>query len=80
MNSKHSISREKMRSLKPTTRNILSLLSDTPVIVIKRDSGRIGAGSVYEELRSLSGNGFQVFENEDGMSIVRDGASRNFLV
>ena len=69
-----------MEGLRPTTRNILSLLSDTPVIVIRRDSGRIKASEVYDELRSLSGNGFQVFENDDGISIIRDGASRNFLI
>lgn len=78
MNSKPSISRE---TLNPTTMNILGLLKDTPVITIKRDaSGRYGAEDVFKELRALSGDGFRVFEDGDSMSIIRDGASRNFLV
>lgn len=78
MNSKPSTSPE---ALNPTTRNLLGLLKDTPVITIKRDiSGRYGAEDVFKELRALSGDGFRVFEDGDSMSIIRDGASRNFLV
>jgi len=79
MSSKLSTSRED--SLNPTTRNLLSLLSDIPVITIRRtDSGRKDAERIFNELKELSGDGFQVFENKDGVNIVRDGASRTFML
>lgn len=79
MSSKLSTSRED--SLNPTTRNLLSLLSDIPVITIRRtDSGRKDAERIFNELKELSGEGFQVFENKDSLNIVRDGASRTFML
>lgn len=70
-----------MDKLRPVTRNLLSLLKDVPVIFLKKvDSGRSHSEKIFEELKSLSGNGFQVFENSNGLSIVRDGAARSFLL
>jgi hypothetical protein len=76
MSSKLSISRD----LSPTTRTLLALIKTHPVLVIKRDSGSNRCERVFKELRAMSGEGFQVFENENGISVVRDGATRSFLI
>ena len=76
MNSKHSISCD----LSPTTRTILALIKTHPVLVIKRDSGSNRCERVFRELRAMSGEGFHVFENDDGISIVREGSTRSFLI
>ena len=82
MNSKPAISPERLDALSPTTRNILAILHEVPVMILKRDgdSGKSRGRDVYGELKSLSGNGFQVFENETGITIILDGAARSFLL
>jgi hypothetical protein len=82
MNSKLSISPERLSELSPTTRNLISILEDIPVMILKRniDSGKNRRRDVYEELKSLSGSGFQVFENETGITLILDGSARSFLV
>lgn len=68
-------------NLSPTTKNLLVLLRETPVMFLKRNEpGKKRADLVYEELKSLSGNGFSTFENEQGMVVVRDGSARTFLI
>jgi predicted transcriptional regulator len=68
-------------TLSPTTRNLVGLLADTPVIEIRKsDTGRKDADQVYRELRELAGNGFRVLEDSQSMIIVKDGTARSFLI
>lgn len=66
--------------LSPLTTNILSILASTPIMVLKKDSGSNRAAKVREELKSLDGSGFRVFENNGDLCIVADGSGRRFLV
>lgn len=69
-----------METLSPMTRNLISLVKDIPVIVLKASLGRKDSGRILEEIRSLDGRGFRVFQNGDDLCIVADGSGRTFLI
>lgn len=69
-----------MNGLSATTKNILSIVGDIPVMILKKDSGRNKSERVCSELKSLSGKDFQVFENDSGICIIAKGSGRTFLV
>ena len=69
-----------METLSPMTRNLISLVKDIPVIVLKSSLGRKDSGRILEEIRSLDGRGFRVFQNGDDLCIVADGSGRTFLI
>lgn len=70
-----------MEELTPTTKNILSILESTPVIVLRRDpSGRGSSERVLQELRDLAGEKFRTFEGPEGIAIITEGAARQFLI
>lgn len=69
-----------MNSLSSTTRNFLCLVQDIPVMILKKDSGNKRPSRVSQELKSLDGKGFRVFESGDDICIVRDGSGRTFLI
>lgn len=69
-----------METLSPMTRNLISLVKDIPVIVLKASSGRKDTGRILEEIRGLDGRGFRVFQNGDDLCIVADRSGRTFLV
>lgn len=70
-----------MEDQSATTRNILSILGSTPVIVLKRDpSGRKSYDLVVKELKELAGERFSTFEGPEGLAIIASGASRQFLL
>lgn len=65
----------------PTAVNLVSLLKDTPVLVIRRDeSGRYGSEDVYEQMKSLSGDGFEVYGDAEAFVVVKGGHSRSFRI
>lgn len=66
--------------LSPTTRNILALVSNLPVMFIRRDPSSRRAEKVFEELMSLPRDEFIVCRVEDGISLVRASSARKFIV
>ena len=75
MNSKLSMSPEN-----PTARNILILLRDEPLIILKKSTGRKDSGTILEDIRSLDGQGFRVFDSGEDVCIVAQGSGRTFLI
>ena len=64
-----------------TTRNVLSILGSTPVIVLKRDaSGRKSYDLVVQELKELAGERISTFEGPEGLAVIASGAARQFLL
>jgi len=64
----------------PTTRSILSLVADTPVILLNRTEGSMRADRVFRELLAISDESLLVCEDGQGVVVLKRSAARKFSV
>lgn len=66
--------------LSPTTRNVLALSKDIPLILLKKNPGSVRADRVFKELLAISEKDLIVCENDQGIVLFRRSQARQFLV